>query len=230
MSALKFDSWCGRLCLLLLSLAAPAGALAGEGPSAHKVVEETTQQVMTVVQAAPAYIDKDPQRYYDTILGILDPVIDFRGFARGVMGDYATSARYRSLDSAGKKKLTGQLDRFTEVMRRGLVRTYGKGLLAFGGSRIQISKPGEGDAEARSISVRQLIFADGAEPYEVMYQMGRDKSGDWKLRNMIIETVNLGAIYRSQFEAAARKYNGDLDQVIDNWSTANEELGTPENA
>ena len=32
-----------------------------------------------------------------------------------------------------------------------------------------------------------------------------------------VENVNLGQIYRSQFEAAARRYNGDIDQVIDNW-------------
>ena len=51
-----------------------------------------------------------------------------------------------------------------------------------------------------------------------MYQMGRDRSGEWKLRNMIIENVNLGEIYCSQFESAARKQDGDLDAVIANWS------------
>ena len=50
-----------------------------------------------------------------------------------------------------------------------------------------------------------------------MYQMGRNKAGEWKLRNVIIETVNLGEIYRNQFQAAARKHNGDLNVVIDNW-------------
>ena len=37
---------------------------------------------------------------------------------------------------------------------------------------------------------------------------------EWQLRNIIIEGVNLGEIYRSQFEASARKSNGDLDVVI----------------
>ncbi len=66
--------------------------------------------------------------------------------------------------------------------------------------------------------MEQLIFTDQATPYVVMYQMGRDRSGEWKLRNVIIESVNLGEIYRSQFEAAARKENGDLDAVIDSWT------------
>jgi phospholipid transport system substrate-binding protein len=53
-----------------------------------------------------------------------------------------------------------------------------------------------------------------------MYQMGMGKDRVWKLRNMIIESVNLGEIYKNQFEASARKYEGDLDQVIENWTTA----------
>lgn len=216
----------GGMALIAAVLAGILGAtsaLAAER-NAHQVVEDTTSRVMAAVQDATAYVDKDPQRYYDNIQAILDPVIDFRGFARGVMGDYASSDRYRSLDKAGRATLKAQLDRFTEVMRLGLVRTYSKGLLAFGGSRIQLSKPGPGDDSASTVSVRQLIFGEGTRPYEVMYQMGRDKGGDWKLRNMIIETVNLGAIYRGQFEAAARKHNGDLDKVIDNWSAASAEL------
>ena len=36
---------------------------------------------------------------------------------------------------------------------------------------------------------------------------------------MIIESVNLGEIYRDQFLSSAREYDGDLDQVIANWTT-----------
>jgi len=49
--------------------------------------------------------------------------------------------------------------------------------------------------------------------------MGRSRSGEWQLRNIIIEDVNLGEIYRNQFEASARKNDGDLDAVIDTWTT-----------
>ena len=48
--------------------------------------------------------------------------------------------------------------------------------------------------------------------------MGRGKSGDWQLRNIIIEGVNLGEIYRNQFEASARQNDGDLDAVIASWT------------
>lgn len=187
--------------------------------SAHEVVQMATTEVMAVVDEAPEYVDESPERYYQAVHVVLDPIIDFRGFARSVMGPYASSDQYRSLDQAGRQQLRGQLERFTEVMRRGLVTTYSKGLLAFAGSTIEVEPP-EADTNGQSrISVRQIIHNDTAEPYVVMYQMGLNKKQQWKLRNVIIENVNLGEIYKTQFEAAARQHDGDLDAVIGNWST-----------
>jgi phospholipid transport system substrate-binding protein len=67
--------------------------------------------------------------------------------------------------------------------------------------------------------VTQLIYAENPQPYVVMYQMGRDRDDAWKLRNVIIESVNLGEIYRDQFLSSARDFDGDLDAVIANWTT-----------
>ena len=212
-------SWFLGVLMLAQGVSAQPGEVgAKDDLTAHDVVQTATTNVMEVVNEAKDYAEQDPERYYQAVQEILDPVVDFRGFARGVMGPYATSERYRSLDAQGQAQLRAQLDRFTEVMRKGMVRTYGKGLLAFGGSRIQVSNPSAEEASSSRVSVEQLIYSDAVEPYDVMYQMGRDRSGAWKLRNMIIESVNLGEIYQSQFEAAARKQNGDLDAVIDSWS------------
>lgn len=135
------------------------------------------------------------------------------------MGPYASSDRYRSLDEDGKQKLKDQLDQFTTVMRASLVRTYSKGLLAFGGSRIELESPEGASDSASQASLRQLIYADRKQPYVVMYQMGKEKTGEWKLGNVIIESVNLGEVYRDQFLASAREQDGNLDAVIANWTT-----------
>lgn len=212
------------LCLVGLSYA--GGALATGQSGAHALVEDTTGQVMEVVIAADAYVDEDPERYYDQVQAILEPLIDYRSFARGVMGPYATSKRYRSLDDAGKAELASQLDQFTEVMRLSLVRTYSKGLLAFGGSRIEVIPPEDEQSGESRIWVRQHVFADRAEPYVVLYRMGRNKAGEWKLRNVIIESVNLGDIYRDQFITSAREEQGDLNAVIAGWTTVTVDVET----
>ena len=194
-----------------------------EVQTAHEIVRSVTERVMAVVDEAPDYVAEDPDRYYRAVHEILDPVIDFRGFARSVMGPYGSGDRYRSLNEEGRVQLRAQLERFTEVIKVGLVTTYGKGLLAFSGSRIEVSDPSAEDAQASRVSVRQLIFSDASQPYVLMYQMGLNKEKQWKLRNVIIENVNLGEIYKNQFQAAARKHNGNLDVVIETWSSAEEE-------
>ena len=110
-------------CIAGLMLLAGAMARVEESASpspAYSVVEQATEQIMAVVQGAESYAESDPERYYAEIQEILDPVVDFRGFARSVMGPYASSKRYRDLDEAGRAQLRDQLDRFTEVMRLGL--------------------------------------------------------------------------------------------------------------
>lgn len=215
----RTDKAGGIIFWLLVSMTAVQ--VSAQDETAYDLVQDTTARVMEVVAAADEYVETDPERYYQQVQDLLDPLIDFRGFARKVMGPYASSERYRSLDEAGRQQLRDQLDRFTIAMRSSLVRTYSKGLLAFGGSRIELLPPEEtdnGTTNSTRLSLRQLVHADRALPYEVLYQMGQEKSGEWKLLNVIIESVNLGEVYRDQFLASAREEDGNLDEVIDNWA------------
>jgi phospholipid transport system substrate-binding protein len=205
--------------LVLAGAASMVNAVETAPPeSAHEVVRQATDAVMSAVDEAQAHSDSEPDQFYDQLQEILDTVVDFRGFARSVMGPYASNERFRSLDAEGREQLRDQLDRFTEVMRTGLVRTYGKGLLAFAGSRIELPELSEAEAAGSRAAVRQLIYSDGSEPYVLVYHMGRGSDGIWKLRNMVIENVNLGQVYRSQFESSARKHGGDLNRVIGDWT------------
>ncbi|MDJ0877004.1 MAG: ABC transporter substrate-binding protein [Halieaceae bacterium] len=206
--------------VLLATVLCPL-ALAQEpaGEDAYQVIERTTDRVMTLVQEANAYADEDPERYFNELQTVLDEVVDFAYFSRAVMGPYASRKRYQSLSDEGKQELRGQVTRFTEVMRDGLVRTYGKGLLAFGGSRAEIQRPDGSQELGNRAEIRQLIYSDAPDPYVIEYQMRKGKDGQWRLRNLIVETINLGVIYRNQFQAAARDADGDINYVIDNWTT-----------
>lgn len=212
------------LACLMLALLAPLSH-AADKPDVYTVVESNTERVMTVVRGASDYADEDPERYFSELEAVLNEVVDFAYFSRAVMGPYASRKRYQSLSPEGKQELREQVKRFTSVMRDGLVRTYGKGLLAFGGSRVEIQRPVTPEDLGDKAEVTQLIYSDAPEPYVIEYHMRRDKDGTWRLRNMIVETINLGVIYRNQFQAAARDADGDLDSVIDNWTTPEDGTG-----
>jgi len=71
---------------------------------------------------------------------------------------------------------------------------------------------------ARIASVTQLVYGEADRVYTIRYQMGQYKDGSWRLRNLIIETINLGEIYRNQFAALASAADDDLDRVINEWN------------
>ena len=185
---------------------------------AAEVISDVTAQVMTVVAEANAYFDEDPDRYYREIDDALAGLVDWRGFATAVMGEYFS--RGRAMDQAGRANLKRQRDDFARTLREGLIRSYAKGLLAFGGARMEVQGVEASPQSARVASVTQLVYGEAERVYTIRYQMGQYKDGGWRLRNLIIETINLGEIYRNQFSALARDADDDLDSVIAQWNEA----------
>lgn len=186
------------------------------GPA--EVISDVTQRVMALVAEANTYFDQDPDRYFEAIDQVLADLVDWRGFATAVMGDYYS--RGRSLDAAGQAALKAQRDRFAGTLREGLIRSYAKGLLAFGGANMEVKGVEASPQSARIASVTQVVYGEADRVYTIRYQMGQYKDGSWRLRNLIIETINLGEIYRNQFAALASAANDDLDRVIDQWNAA----------
>lgn len=211
------------LLLMFTGVVSAADSTAEQGP--YEVVVGTTQHVMKVIEEARGYVDEDPARFNREIEKILDEVVDFQSFARGVMGKYGSRQYYESLKTEEQRaKFRENVKRFTENFKSGLINTYAKGLLSFNGNRIEVLPLGDNVDLSGSVGVRQHIYGERAKPYEVIYTLRRDSEGEWKLRNVVIEGLNLGRIYQNQFRAAFISYNGDLDKVIDNWTVAPQEV------
>lgn len=186
--------------------------------TAEQVIIDTTDRVMVIIEEAQGYYQQDPERFYQAIEAVLVEVVDFDSFARGVMGEFASRQGYMALKTKEEKAAyRARMARFSQVFKDGLVRTYAKGLLAFNGNKIEVL-PGDDESEQGSVTVEQRIYGDAEKPYVVYYKMRQDRSGDWKLRNVTIEAVNLGLVYQNQFSSAVNQYGGDVDKVIDNWS------------
>lgn len=188
-----------------------------EGP--YEVVEQTTQQILAIVKENKTSSTVDRKRFNGEVTAIMEKVTDFDGFARSVMGVYASNQRYKSLTSeADKVAFHERVRRFSDVFKQGLVDTYASSLLNFKEQKVETLPPQKNEyLSTGSVMVTQNISNESGKPYVVQYSMRRNKAGEWKLCNLIIEGVNLGLTYRNQFAAAADKYHGDLDMVIANW-------------
>jgi phospholipid transport system substrate-binding protein len=185
-----------------------------------QAVQQTTEQVLLLVKNAKDSTTKNPEHFNKQVTEIMDKVIDFDQFARGVMGSYASEQRLKTLATeAEKNAFRERIQRFSITFKKGLVDTYANGLLNFNGEKIQTLPPRKGDDPSTgATTVIQNIFNDSGKPYVIQYSMRRNKMGEWKLHNLIIEGINLGLTYRSQFAESADRNKGDLDKVIASWS------------
>lgn len=210
--------WLYGIALFAACLFRPV-AFADALPEPYQMVQQTTEQVIAIIKDGKGYYDKDPARFNKQVEAVLDKVVDFDAFARGVMGPYAGAQRYQALTNEQEKnEFRARIQRFSDTFKQGLIETYAKGLLKFDGQKIETLPPRKSDdLNSGNVAVVQNIYGAADKPYIVQYSMRRNREGVWKLQNVIIEGINLGQTYRSQFAAAADQYHGDLDKVIANW-------------
>ena len=187
-------------------------ALADQDP--HAVVEGVTEKLLSDISSYRKALNDAGDRserearmadFLGQLQQTLEPVVDFPWIALNVMGSHRQTATPE------------QQERFREVFTRALVETYGRGLLSYSGQDIVVLPSGAGQ---RRVTVRQEIRgADGRIP--LLYSMGVDSDGDWKVVNVIINGINLGTTFRNQFAQSYSRYGGDIDKVVDNWAVQN---------
>jgi phospholipid transport system substrate-binding protein len=173
----------------------------------HQLVEVVTGQLLTMIDAHRDSFDTEPDKFFSALDCLLRDVIDFEWIAYRVMGSY------------GKQATPEQRTRFAEAFRQDLIETYGRGLVAYGEQSIVVLPPEKDINGLRRVKVVQEIRGtDGVFP--LVYSMGLNRDGQWKVTNVVINGINLGKTFRNQFVQRAQKVGGDIDQVINNWSSS----------
>lgn len=177
-------------------------------PDPRETVQRTSDELITVIEEAKGYYDEDPERFYTAVQQVLDPVIDFDAFARGVMAVYY------------KRASPEQRTRFAKSFKSGLVRTYAKALLEFSDQQIVVLPEDRPPRNPKKQMVKMEVRGSDGKVYPAVYAMQLYDDGAWRIRNITINGINIGLTYRNQFASAMKspEYGGDLDRVIDGWA------------
>lgn len=172
----------------------------------HQIVEDTSVRVMEALSANRELYKQDSDAFYAGLNEIMEPVVDFQGIARSVM-----TVRYsRSASPA-------QMERFIETFKRSMVEFYGNALLEFDSGNIVVLPPAKGSLQTdERASVNMEVRSTSGNVYPVTYTMA-NVDGQWKVRNVIVEGINIGLLFRDQFSQSMQTHRNDLDAVIDNW-------------
>ena len=101
-----------------------------QAETAEAAVEGATVHVLDLISDGQAYANEDPERFYREVEALIDPMLDFKRFARNVMGP------------AYKKATQDQRERFAEVFRWSLVRTYALALTEFRDGEVEVLAKG----------------------------------------------------------------------------------------
>lgn len=194
----------------VLALSAMALFMGVQGASAEEkapqaIVEQVTADLFTIVKKHNAATGKKTDAFYADVEKSLDRVVDFPFIAKTVMGKTAATATPE------------QIEKFTKTFKDGLIKTYAKGIANYADSQIKTLPVAS--ADAKRVSVEQEV-SDKGNTHKLSYTMMKNKAGDWKLVNVILNGVNLGRSFTSQFDQAMIKNNNDVNKVIETWLAA----------
>ena len=189
----------------LFVLLATLPLLAVAAPAAHEVVQQTTEVLLADLKANKGRYRSDPSAFYQALNDILGPVVDVDGISRGVM-----TVRY------SRQATPEQMERFQENFKRSLMQFYGNALLEYNNQDIRVL-PSSGAQDPKRAAVNMEITDGKGIVYPLSYTMVNE-DGTWKMRNVIINGINVGKLFRDQFAQSMQNHNNDLDKVIATWA------------
>jgi len=192
----RFDAARRAVLLAAFALAAPAPALAQEGPDA--LVKRVSQEVMEIIKADPKVQAGDQARIREVVETKLLPYFDFTRMTSLAMG------------RNWNKATPDQQKRLADEFRSLLVRTYSGSLSQYRNQTIEY-KPLRADAAATDVTVRTEVVRPGQTPVQIDYSMAKGANG-WRAYDVIVGGVSLVTNYRDEFNEQIRQ--GGIDQLI----------------
>ncbi|MBX8487596.1 phospholipid-binding protein MlaC [Pseudomonas cichorii] len=190
--------------LLVLLAVLPMMANAAATPSAHDLVDRTTKELLSDLASNKEQYKSNPGAFYDALNRIVGPVVDADGISRSIM-----TVKY------SRKATPEQMQRFQENFKRSLMQFYGNALLEYNNQGIIVSPAKDEGADRTSVDMQ--VKGNNGAVYPVSYTLEKI-NGEWKVRNVIINGINIGKLFRDQFADAMQRNGNDLDKTIDGWA------------
>ncbi|WP_245932477.1 MlaC/ttg2D family ABC transporter substrate-binding protein [Isoalcanivorax indicus] len=189
------------VCTLMLAMVATAQA----APSPDDVIREAVERMTQRIDADRERLKSEPSYARRVVNEELDDLVDFRRITRLVMGDHFQNA-------SGEQRR-----RFMERFRSSLVQTYAAGVTMYEGQPIRVLPLQDGDVRDNRARVQMEFGTESGRPMPIAYTLFLDGE-QWKVDNVIVNGLNLGRVYRMQFDQAVRQHQGDIDKVIAGWT------------
>ena len=172
-------------------------------PDLHDYIDSNAQYFLTVIKEEGSNYDENPEEFKERLKNIWEPMVDVKVVSRLIL-----SSKIYASATESQKKL------FEERTKKLLLDTYVSTLLEF--DNYQIITDEDIKVNSKTFEVSVNFFSD-SNSFVTKLTVYKNSLGQYRIVNIIVDGINLGLIFRNQFQDAYMESNSNLDVAIESW-------------
>ena len=194
---LRFFCWKITI-LLLLSLQLHSD----KNSEIYSFIDDNAQYFLTVIKEEGSNFEDNPDEFKEKLKNIWEPMVDVQLVSRLI------------LNKAYKSASQEQIYRFQERTKQLLLDTYVSTLLEFKDYEIFTNAKIKTNKN-KTFEIEIKFDSSSSYSFITKFTVYRNKGGELKIINIIIDGINLGLTFRNQFQGVLKKEGNNLDKAIE---------------
>ena len=172
-------------------------------PDLHEYIDSNAQYFLTVIKEEGSNYDENPEAFKERLKNIWEPMVDVKVVSRLIL-----SSKIYTSATESQKKL------FEQRTKKLLLDTYVSTLLEFDNYQIVTDEDIKVNKKTFEVSIN--FFSD-SNSFVTKLTVYKNSLGQYRIVNIIVDGINLGLIFRNQFQDAYLENNSNLDIAIESW-------------
>ena len=186
---------------IIFSLSQPL--VSDEKENAFNFINENAVYFLTIIKTEGSKYGEKPDEFKEKLKNIWEPMVDVGLVSRLILSKaYGTATKEQIL-------------LFQTRTKKLLLDTYITALLEFEDYELETSRKIK-ENKNKTLEV-EINFFSASDSFKAKFTLYKNKQGDLKIINIIIDGINLGLTFRNQFQDNLKNENYDLDKAIETW-------------
>ena len=177
-------------------------------PEIHQFIDKNAQYFLTLIKEEGSNYVNEPEEFKTKLKNIWEPMVDVSTVSRLILA------------KAYKSATKSQIELFEERTKKLLLDTYVTTLLEFEDYEIKTNEEIKVNRKTYEVEI-QFLSDTSSWTGKTKFTLYRNKSGELKIVNIIIDGINLGLTFRNQFKDILEENDLDLDRAISEWTPLN---------
>ena len=187
--------------LIIFSLSQPLAS--DDNENAFNFINENAVYFLTIIKTEGSKYEEKPDEFKEKLKNIWEPMVDVGLVSRLILSKaYGTATKEQIL-------------LFQTRTKKLLLDTYITALLEFEDYELETSRKIK-ENKNKTLEV-EINFFSASDSFKAKFTLYKNKQGDLKIIDIIIDGINLGLTFRNQFQDNLKNENYDLDKAIETW-------------